>query len=114
MRVWMALAVMIVGCVHAEPSAGLAWKLQEFGWADECLSHFRRGDGVGPLCTEYIQLLRDGVLLHHPSRRAAPREAPQVTQECCKICTTGQPCGDTCISRNYTCHIAGGCACWGY
>jgi beta-lactamase superfamily II metal-dependent hydrolase len=33
------------------------------------------------------------------------------TPVCCKVCTTGQPCGDTCISLSYTCHTAPGCAC---
>ncbi len=31
--------------------------------------------------------------------------------KCCKVCTTGKPCGDTCIAKNLTCHTAGGCAC---
>jgi hypothetical protein len=30
---------------------------------------------------------------------------------CCKVCKTGKPCGDTCISEQDTCHTAGGCAC---
>ena len=30
---------------------------------------------------------------------------------CCKICTAGKACGDSCISRSYTCHQAPGCAC---
>jgi hypothetical protein len=30
---------------------------------------------------------------------------------CCKVCTTGKPCGDTCISEQDTCHTAAGCAC---
>lgn len=32
---------------------------------------------------------------------------------CCKICTTGKACGDSCISRSYTCHKGPGCACDG-
>lgn len=32
---------------------------------------------------------------------------------CCKVCTTGQACGDTCISKRYTCHKSTGCACNG-
>lgn len=31
---------------------------------------------------------------------------------CCKYCSKGKPCGDTCISRSYTCHKPAGCACW--
>jgi hypothetical protein len=32
---------------------------------------------------------------------------------CCKVCKTGKPCGDTCISKTETCHTSGGCACQG-
>lgn len=30
---------------------------------------------------------------------------------CCKICTKGKACGDTCIRASYTCHKGRGCAC---
>jgi hypothetical protein len=30
---------------------------------------------------------------------------------CCKYCTTGKPCGDSCISVNKTCNVGPGCAC---
>jgi hypothetical protein len=39
------------------------------------------------------------------------REAPQVAQACCKHCTKGQPCGNTCISAKAKCKTAPGCAC---
>jgi len=32
---------------------------------------------------------------------------------CCKVCTNSQACGDSCISKNYTCHQPPGCACDG-
>jgi hypothetical protein len=32
---------------------------------------------------------------------------------CCKICTVGKACGDTCISRDKECHVGPGCACDG-
>nr|WP_319250464.1 hypothetical protein [uncultured Celeribacter sp.] len=32
---------------------------------------------------------------------------------CCKICKKGKACGDSCISRSYTCHKGPGCACDG-
>jgi hypothetical protein len=32
---------------------------------------------------------------------------------CCKICTVGKACGDTCISRDKECHVGSGCACDG-
>lgn len=30
---------------------------------------------------------------------------------CCKHCSAGKACGDSCISRDKTCHKASGCAC---
>ena len=32
---------------------------------------------------------------------------------CCKICTIGKACGDTCISKEKECHVGPGCACDG-
>ena len=32
-------------------------------------------------------------------------------QYCCKTCTTGKACGDTCISRDKECRVGPGCAC---
>jgi hypothetical protein len=34
-------------------------------------------------------------------------------QQCCKICSTGKACGDTCIARDKACHVGAGCACDG-
>ncbi|TMB34269.1 MAG: MBL fold metallo-hydrolase [Deltaproteobacteria bacterium] len=30
---------------------------------------------------------------------------------CCKVCSAGKACGNSCISRSYTCHRPPGCAC---
>lgn len=30
---------------------------------------------------------------------------------CCKYCTEGKPCGDSCIAIDKTCHKGPGCAC---
>jgi hypothetical protein len=32
---------------------------------------------------------------------------------CCTVCSVGKACGDTCISRDKTCHVGVGCACDG-
>lgn len=32
---------------------------------------------------------------------------------CCKVCTTGKACGDTCIPVTQQCRTTGGCACDG-
>jgi hypothetical protein len=34
--------------------------------------------------------------------------------ECCKVCSKGKACGDTCISATYTCRKGRGCACDSY
>jgi hypothetical protein len=34
-------------------------------------------------------------------------------QSCCKICTVGKACGNTCIARDKICHVGPGCACDG-
>jgi hypothetical protein len=31
--------------------------------------------------------------------------------QCCKICSKGKACGNSCIRQDYTCHKAKGCAC---
>jgi hypothetical protein len=38
---------------------------------------------------------------------------PMPVQGCCKHCTVGKACGDTCIARDNTCHVGPGCACDG-
>ena len=36
---------------------------------------------------------------------------PQTAAKCCKYCRKGKACGNSCISRSYTCHKPPGCAC---
>jgi hypothetical protein len=40
-------------------------------------------------------------------------QARATSDQCCKICHKGKACGDTCISRQDTCHVGQGCACDG-
>jgi hypothetical protein len=35
----------------------------------------------------------------------------RVQQRCCKICSKGKACGDSCISATKTCRAGLGCAC---
>lgn len=37
-----------------------------------------------------------------------------LSSACCRVCTTGKACGNSCINRNYTCRQPPGCACNGY
>lgn len=50
-----------------------------------------------------------------PSRAAnpTPAAAPTAERRCCRVCTTGKPCGNSCIARNRTCRQPPGCACNG-
>jgi len=44
------------------------------------------------------------------------KEKSEIKREissCCKICRKGKACGDSCISRSYTCTKPSGCACDG-
>ena len=34
-----------------------------------------------------------------------------ISQACCKQCSTGKACGNSCISRAKSCHKGSGCAC---
>lgn len=46
-------------------------------------------------------------------RTAPEAKVMQQDEKCCKICTKGKACGNTCISRSYQCHQPPGCACDG-
>jgi competence protein ComEC len=36
---------------------------------------------------------------------------PVTSPACCRVCTTGKACGNSCINRTYQCHQPPGCAC---
>jgi hypothetical protein len=55
--------------------------------------------------------LLDEILSVRPGARAVPVSPGTGAKKCCKVCTVGKPCGDTCISKDYTCHVGPGCAC---
>jgi hypothetical protein len=50
-----------------------------------------------------------------PPPTATPTCTPTPTGStapvCCKVCTTGKACGNSCINVNYNCHQPPGCAC---
>ena len=49
--------------------------------------------------------------IDRPSASAAVIELAQRQDACCKHCTKGQPCGNTCISAKAKCKSPRGCAC---
>lgn len=42
---------------------------------------------------------------------AAKPATKKIERSCCKRCSNGKPCGDSCIARSKTCHKPPGCAC---
>ena len=60
-----------------------------------------------PHPTALQSLLADRPFEAWPAARQLPFE---VAQACCKHCKKGQPCGDTCISRDKVCRVGPGCA----
>lgn len=48
-----------------------------------------------------------------PHARIAVSDETSCTprSSCCKVCSTGKACGDSCISRSYICRKEKGCAC---
>ena len=44
---------------------------------------------------------------------SSPDAGHIASQQCCKICRQGKACGDTCVSRQDTCHVGQGCPCDG-
>ena len=45
------------------------------------------------------------------SIQKSQKRAPD--QVCCRVCTKGKACGNSCISVRFTCHKPPGCACNG-
>jgi hypothetical protein len=44
---------------------------------------------------------------------AAPLCGTAYAATCCKVCSKGKACGDSCIARDKACHKGKGCACDG-
>ena len=49
--------------------------------------------------------------IDRPTNATALTELAQRQDRCCKHCTKGQPCGNTCISAKAKCKSPPGCAC---
>jgi hypothetical protein len=43
----------------------------------------------------------------------SPSPSPTPSPSCCRVCTVGKACGDSCISKSDTCRVGPGCACNG-
>jgi hypothetical protein len=66
------------------------------------------------VATAQLDDLDQVLILSHASRgHSLVEPGHEPSQQCCKICHQGKACGDTCISRQDTCHVGQGCACDG-
>ncbi len=63
--------------------------------------HRLDGDSDGEVCES----------LPGRSRLNRPAAKPSQRRSCCKVCSKGKPCGNSCIARNKTCRQPSGCAC---
>ena len=96
----LALSILLSGAVLAETQAGdlaataspINPELLETSTATTC-------DEVG---TESFDGISDVNL-----------DGVEYAQGCCKICSKGKACGNSCISRSKQCHKGRGCACDG-
>lgn len=48
-----------------------------------------------------------------PLTGGCAKDSAGLPGSCCKVCTTGKACGDTCIAQSATYHVGSGCACNG-
>ncbi|HXF96635.1 MAG TPA: ComEC/Rec2 family competence protein [Gemmatimonadales bacterium] len=98
-----AVAVISVGAgnSYGHPAPSVVQQWQAAG------ARVHRTDVEG---TVLILANRDGSFVVTTAReRTGQTAAPG--RACCRICTRGKACGNTCISRGYTCRQPPGCAC---
>jgi hypothetical protein len=74
----------------------------------------RLGPGDIPeiVCSVPEQLAVPGQIPLGVAALPTPPTQPPTTP-CCRVCTTGKACGNTCIARKRTCRTPPGCACNG-
>ena len=63
----------------------------------------RTREGLVSLCEDPAR--RPITQIAQADRDCIPRE------QCCKVCSKGKACGNSCIGRSYTCRKGRGCAC---
>jgi hypothetical protein len=47
----------------------------------------------------------------NPFNEFQQSERAAADKQCCKVCSKGTPCEDTCIEKDDVCHVPPGCAC---
>jgi hypothetical protein len=67
---------------------------------------------AGPAAALFTQGHSENRLLMSLAPGSAPHSST-TPLACCKVCSVGKACGNSCISREKTCHVGQGCACDG-
>ncbi len=67
--------------------------------------------GVSPAPARIDGVAGENDELASPDERESRDD--EVPLACCKVCSAGKACGDSCISRSKQCHKGQGCACDG-
>ena len=74
---------------------------------------FHASDAISMSDATSLTFERDVELLPRIERLREGSRAGLYLAACCKVCRKGKACGDSCISRSYSCHKGPGCACDG-
>ncbi len=69
--------------------------------------------GPDELGRPHVTDIRTEILNPAPETKLFDDTAVLIAEGCCKVCRKGKACGNSCISRSYTCHKGPGCACDG-
>ena len=91
-------------------------EMVRLGW-----SPFWTKYGAGRLASEFERAeeearraargVGDSGTRRHFASDGSKAESCRSRDECCRVCTRGVPCGDSCISASRSCHKGTGCAC---
>ena len=88
-------------------------KMEEFREAQREARAAGRGLWRGQEPEEATGIPQEGQRQANPTPQSQPLAQGQCipASQCCRVCSRGQACGNTCISASYTCHVGRGCAC---
>jgi len=72
---------------------------------------FNAGTSEAPIISKHRALREDSATVRSLGLGRSDDRHQSFT--CCKICSAGKACGNTCISRDDVCRVGPGCACDG-
>jgi competence protein ComEC len=120
-RTHPAAAVISVGAGnaygHPSPQAVALWEAVGARLyrtdSDGSVLMLANRDGTFVVTTEKAPATGAITVRPYPTDSGPALEPPEraAARACCKICTGGKACGNTCISRSYQCRRPPGCAC---